>query len=149
VKTNAGRRRVNLNGALSALDHSAVVLDAETINTEAIIELCKALEAKHPYAKKIYIIMDNTRYNHARIVREYEKTSRIHILYLPPCAPNLNLIERLWKFFHKKVTYNTYHDTYEKFRDACLDFFRDMGQYQDELDSLLTENFHIIGARVS
>jgi transposase len=149
VKTNTGRQRVNLNGALSAKDHSAVVLAAETINVEAMIELFKALEALHPLSKTIHLIMDNARYNHARIVREYITTSRIQIHYLPPYAPNLNLIERLWKFFHKKVTYNTYYDTYEKFKTACLTFFTDMGQYQDKLDSLLVENFHIIGARVS
>jgi transposase len=80
---------------------------------------------------------------------EYVKTSRVKIHYLPPYAPNLNLIERLWKFFHKKTLYNHYYPTYLEFKTASLDFFENMHQYQDELDTLLTENFHIIGERVS
>lgn len=149
IKTNTGRQRINLNGALRLSDKSAVVLNAETINADAMIELFRALEAKHPEAKMIHVIADNARYNHAIKVQEYEKTSRVKIHYLPPYAPNLNLIERLWKFFHKKVTYNKYYEKYDQFKTTSLDFFKNMHQYQDELDTLLTENFHIIGEKVS
>lgn len=149
IKTNTGRQRVNLNGALNAKDKSAVVLSAETVNADAMIDLFKALEAKHPDAREIHLIMDNAKYNHARIVREYANGSRIRLHYLPPYDPNLNLIERLWKFFHKKTLYNRYHATFLEFKTASLDFFEKMGQYQDELDSLLVENFHITGERVS
>jgi transposase len=31
---------------------------------------------------------------------------------LPPYSPNLNLIERFWRFFHKKVTYNKYYEDF-------------------------------------
>jgi transposase len=149
IKTNTGRQRINLNGALRLKDKSAVVLDAETINADAMIELFRALEAKHPLAGIIHVIADNARYNHAIKVQEYEKSSRVKIHYLPPYAPNLNLIERLWKFYHKKVTYDKYYEKYDQFKSASLDFFKNMQQYQDELDTLLTENFHIIGERVS
>lgn len=149
VKTNTGRQRLNLNGALNGKDHTAVVLSEETINAEAIINLIKALEQKHPEAGKIHCIADNAKYNHAKIVTEYLKTSRVKIHYLPPYAPNLNLIERLWKFFHKKTLYNHYYPTYEEFKNTSLDFFKNMNQYSKELDTLLTENFHIIGQKVS
>lgn len=149
IKTNTGRQRINLNGALNAKDHSVVMQAAETINADAMVDLFKALEAKHPDATTIHVIADNARYNHAIKVREYEKTSRVKIHFLPPYAPNLNLIERLWKFFHKKVTYNTYHETYLQFKTASLDFFKNIDQHKEELDTLLVENFHIIGERVS
>jgi transposase len=149
IKTNTGRQRINLNGALNARDHSVVVQAAETINADAMVDLFKAVEEKHPDAATIHVIADNARYNHAIKVREYEKTSRVKIHFLPPYAPNLNLIERLWKFFHKKVTYNQYHETYLQFKTASLDFFKNIHQYKEELDTLLVENFHIIGERVS
>jgi transposase len=149
IKTNSGRQRINLNGALNARDHSVVVQAAETINADAMIDLFKALEAKHPHAETIHVIVDNARYNHAIKVREYEKTSRVKIHFLPPYAPNLNLIERLWKFFHQKVTYNQYHETYLQFKTASLDFFKNIDRHKGELDTLLVENFHIIGERVS
>ncbi len=60
-------------------------------------------------------------------------------------APNLNLIERLWKFFKKKILYNRYYESFEEFRNACEDFFSNPGRYQGDLRSLLTENFAITG----
>ena len=148
-KTNTGRQRINLNGALNLKDHSAVVLAEDTINADAMITLLEALEAKHPHAENIHCIADNAKYNHAKKVTEYLNTSRVHLHYLPPYAPNLNLIERLWKFFHKKVLYNKYYESFIEFKTASLDFFKNMHQYHQELDTLLTENFHIIGERVS
>ena len=114
-----------------------------------MIALFTALEEKHPLAPVIHVVADNARYNHAIKVREYEKTSRVKIHFLPPYAPNLNLIERLWKFFHKKVTYNRYYETYLQFKTASLDFFKNIHHHKAELDTLLVENFHIIGERVS
>lgn len=149
IKTNTGRERVNLNGALNVKDKSALVLPAETVNGSAMIELFRALEAKHQNAKNIHIILDNAKYNHSRMVREYVSTSRIRLHYLPPYAPGLNLIERLWKFFKKKTLYNHYYPTYREFKAASLDFFRTMSRHRAELDSLLTENFHITGECIS
>ena len=148
LETNSGRQRINLNGALNGKDHTAIVLSEETINADSMIKLIRALEEKHPEAEKIHCIADNAKYNHARKVTDYLAASRVVIHFLPPYAPNLNLIERLWKFFHTKVLYNTYYPTYDEFKTASLDFFKDMTRFKDELDSLLVENFHIIGERV-
>lgn len=149
LKTNTGRKRINLNGALNGKDHSAVVLAEDTINADAMITLMRALEEKHPHAEKIHCIADNARYNHAKKVTEYLVTSRVALHYLPPYAPNLNLIERLWKFFHEKVLYNTYYESFLAFKTATLDFFEHMDRYGAELDTRFAEHFHIIGERVS
>jgi transposase len=147
LRTNTGRTRVNLNGALNAEDHSVVVEEEETIDKHAAIRLFQALEAKHPTAETIYCIMDNARYYHAKDVREYEKNSRITMVFLPSYAPNLNLIERLWKFFHTSVLYNRYYEKRTDFQAAIHSFFKDVNdrKYAAELRSLLTENFQIIG----
>ena len=62
--------------------------------------------------------------------------------------PNLNLIERLWKFFKKKVTKNTYYSTFDEFYQAVVNFFKHFDQYHGELASLLAPNFEIIKARL-
>ena len=74
-----------------------------------------------------------------------KETSRIKLVFLPPYAPNLNLIERLWKFFKKQILYNRYFATFAEFQAACQEFFSNPSQYQGALRSLLTENFAIIG----
>nr|WP_261341688.1 transposase [Candidatus Kuenenia stuttgartiensis] len=60
----------------------------------------------------------------SKLVKEYLANSRIKIKFLPSYSPNLNLIERLWKFFRKKILYNKYYDTYEKFKNKCFKFFQ-------------------------
>ena len=67
---------------------------------------------------------------------------KIDLLYLPSYSPNLNLIERLWKFVKKKVLYSKYYSEFDMFKKAisnCLAHTHDT--YKDELDSLLTLKF--------
>ena len=65
--------------------------------------------------------------------------------FLPAYSPNLNLIERFWKFFKRQVLYNRYYETFEKYKDACRQFFARLDAYVPQLRTLLTENFEIIG----
>ncbi|MCP4264720.1 MAG: IS630 family transposase, partial [Candidatus Brocadiaceae bacterium] len=85
------------------------------------------------------------RYYRSKKVREYLKNSKIKLIFLPPYSPNLNLIERLWKYFHKIVLYNQYYETFDEFKKACKSFFRRIKRHKGELSSLMTENFQIIG----
>jgi len=142
LKSNCGRKRVNINGAVD-IDTLETVTDfTKSVNSQSTIRLLKKLEAKHPDAKKIHLIVDNATYYKSKLVKEWLKTSRIKLHFLPGYSPNLNLIERLWKFFKKKILYNEYYETYEEFLAACKNFFRCRTKYRDELRSLLTENFH-------
>jgi len=74
--------------------------------------LLKKIEKKHNQAKVIYIICDNAGYYRSKMVREHLEGSKIELVFLPPYSPNLNLIERYWKFFKKKVLYNQYYPTF-------------------------------------
>ena len=90
--------------------------------------------------------MDNARYNRSKKVDAYvKKHKRIRLMFLPSYAPNLNVIERLWKFFHEKTLYNTYYDTFKEFNTAVIDFFDTIDRYKGELRSRLTDSFQIIG----
>jgi transposase len=68
------------------------------------------------------IILDNARYNHAKEVIILADKLGIKLLFLPPYSPNLNLIERVWKFL-KKVLKNKYtpnfNDFVEKINNTC------------------------------
>ncbi len=63
------------------------------------------------------------------------------MVFLPSYAPNLNLTERLWKFFKKKVLYNQYHKNIQTFRSACINFFKHIDQYSDEITFLMSGGF--------
>jgi transposase len=145
VRSNTGRRRVNINGAIDLERLEPVVRFDETINTDSTIALFQQLEELNLAATWIYVICDNARYYRSKAVKKYLKDSRIKLVFLPPYAPNLNLIERLWKFFKKNVLYNRYYGTFEEFKAACETFFSNPRKYHRELRSLLTENFAIVG----
>lgn len=144
LATNTGRKRININGALDTQSMDLEIRIDESINAESTINLFKALENKNPKSKKIYVIADNARYYRSKKVAEFLQTSKVEILFLPPYSPNLNLIERFWKFFKKKILYNKYYDTYDKFYNTTLDFFKRIDEYQSELQTLLTNNFQIV-----
>lgn len=143
IKTNTGRKRVNLNGALNLENMEITVLNEETINSYAVMRLILKLEEKQPNGE-IYLIIDNASYNHSYLLQLFlDDHPRVHLKYLPPYSPNLNIIERLWRFFHEK-----HHDKYfEKFPDfekAVLTFFQNINQYNDELKTLLTDSFQTL-----
>ena len=101
--TVSGRDRVNFNGLLNAYDVTDVIaLDCECVNAESTKELYELALKKHPNAKNIYIISDNARYYHNKELQNWVEDNRIKQIFLPPYSPNLNLIDRLWKFLRKK-----------------------------------------------
>lgn len=149
IPSNTGRKRINLNGVIDAETHEVIVREDDSVNAQSTIKLFEAIEAKYDKAQNIYIIADNAPYYRSALVQDYLVFSRIKIEFLPSYSPNLNLIERLWKFFHKKMLYNQFYDTYDKFKNRCLSFFENIGKYKDELRTLLTDNFEIIGEQFS
>ena len=143
LKANCGRQRLNINGAINIETLEPVTGFYDTINADSTIDLFLKIESKHPDADAIYIIIDNARYYHSHLLKEALEGTKIKLKFLPPYSPNLNLIERYWKFFKKKVLNNRYYATFEEFREAAKSFFRKRKKYLPELQSLLTENFHI------
>lgn len=146
LKANCGRQRLNINGAIDIETLEPVTGFYDTINAQATIDLFGKIEAKHRDAKTIYIIVDNARYYRSRLLKQYVKGTKIKLMFLPPYSPNLNLIERYWKFFKKKVMNDCYYETFAEFRRACKSFFRKRRKYLPELQTLLAENFHIQAA---
>ena len=144
LKSNTGRQRLNINGAINIETMAAQIRFDETINAVSTVALLEQIAAAYPAAKKITVILDNARYYRSKVVAEYLQNSRIELMFLPPYSPNLNLIERFWKFFKKQVLYNQYYETFRQFKSACEDFFDDLENYHQQLRSLLTENFEII-----
>lgn len=79
-------------------------------------------------------------------MKEYLRNSKIKLAFFPSYSPNLNLIEQLWKFFKKKVLYNTYYATLDLFREACIYFFRNIDEFQSDIKRLMNQEFELIEA---
>lgn len=146
LQSNTGRKRVNLNGAIDIEQLEVVTEFGEAVNAQSTLALFKQIESRHPRARRIYIVCDNARYYRCRLVMEYLRGSKIVLIFLPPYSPNLNLIERLWKYFRKQILYNRYYERFGDFETACRSFFGRITEHATALRTLLAENFQIVGA---
>jgi len=145
IPTNSGRERYNVLGAYCTQTHEHLfILTEENINQDTVIDLLQQLRAKHPREAKLYLVLDRASYNRARRVHAEALALRITIKLQPPYSPNLNLIERLWKFMRKKFCKDKYRDTFAQFRAALDAFFADLDKYRNQLATLLTEKFELV-----
>ncbi len=117
----------------------------DSVDAESVCELLKALRTKHLSGELIHLFLDNARYNRSWKVKELACDLGIELIYLPPYSPNLNPIERVWKFFKKKVLYNRYYETKAEFDEVCLKFFKYIRKFKSELSTLVTDNFEVLG----
>ena len=149
LPTNSGRSRINIIGALNIGNLDVTVRQELTnVNSKSVANILLALLDKYPNAKNIHVILDNAGYNRAKIISVFKYT-RIKLMFLPPYSPNLNLIERLWRFFHNKVTKFKHYQTFAQFQAACKNFFDNIEQHRNHLKTLLVENFNIIKPNLS
>jgi transposase len=144
LKTNTGRARLNLNGVYNPENQEVIIREDEAINAESNIQLFEVVKERYKDADCIYIIADNARYNRSKRLQEYLKDSKIKMVYLPSYSPNLNLIERLWKFMRKKVINTIYYSEFKTFKEAILTFFETIGERKDELKSFIGTKLHLL-----
>lgn len=142
--TVSGRDRVNINGAINAMVVDEVhVVECQTVNAQSTKALYQKLIDNNREANAIYAITDNARYYKNTELNEWIKETKIKQKFLPAYSPNLNLIERLWKFLRKEVINKTFFRTKEEFKKAIMYFFDHIKDYKGKLENLMTLNFHI------
>lgn len=145
VFSNSGRKRINIIGAINAITYKPTTLITEdNCDKEMIKIFLEEIRKDYPDSDKIYIFLDNARYSRNYDVYEHAERLNIELMFLPPYSPNLNLIERLWKFLKKKLRKNKYYKTFKKFKKAIYEFFKNFEKYKPELKKLLTHKFEII-----
>lgn len=74
-------------------------------------------------ALPITVVLDNVRYQRCALVQTKADDLKIELLFLPAYSPNLNLIERWWKFVKNQCLYAKYHPDFSSFTTAierCL-----------------------------
>jgi transposase len=144
IKSPSGRNRFNVLGALNAITHELImVTNDKYINALCFCELlwdisCKCSNSNIP----ITLVLDNARYQKCKLVFYFAKLLDIELLYLPAYSPNLNIIERLWKFVKKKCLYSKYYSDFNTFKNSISECLRKTHtEHKKELSSLLTLNF--------
>jgi transposase len=138
----SGRKRFNVLGAIDAVTHELTTVCNDTvINAEAVGELLRKLAARYA-GLPLTLVLDNARYQRCVLVQQLARELRIELLFLPAYSPNLNLIERLWKFVKKECLSCRYYEDFARFKAAivkCLEGVE--GNHKEAMKSLLTLKF--------
>jgi transposase len=142
IPTPAGRKRVNILAALNAITHELVTVINDTyINSDSVCQLLRKIAALN-FMLPVTLVLDNARYQRCQLVQELAASLNIELLFLPAYSPNLNLIERFWKFVKKQCLYSKYYPTFGDFKEAILNcVYTATEEHKEELASLLTLKF--------
>ncbi len=150
VGVGGGRMRLNILGAYCPDDHE--YLDRrytdQNLNAQSLMELFTLMMAKHPETKHFRVYLDNARYQHAVVLREWIAAVQqgrgvvFDLKYLPAYSPNLNLIERLWKFLRREAL-QRWHPTFAAMQQAVAEVLDHLDRYEEQLATLMTERFHV------
>ena len=139
VRTFSGRQRYNVLGAVNFVTKKVHTVTNSTYITAT--EICQMLReiASEYTGKKIHIVLDNARYQKCDLVTTLAKELAIDLVFLPPYSPNLNLIERLWKFTKSKLRVKYYSDfkTFKEAIDSIIDATGTL--FKEQISKLLGE----------
>ena len=142
VRAASGRQRFNVLGAWDAVDRTlTTVTNTTVVNTETMCQLLRKVAAQDREGP-VTLVLDNAKYQRNDTVKALAAELGLELLFLASYSPNLNLIERLWRFTKRRAVYAKYHATFADFRAAIegvLD--RVPTTHADDLKSLMTLNF--------
>ncbi|WP_044732400.1 IS630 family transposase [Geobacillus kaustophilus] len=110
VPTFGHHAHVSVFGAVNVHDGDIVLHQTEAANAATFLDFLRLLKERHPN-RIIALVLDNARIHHARMGKDFlrEEGQCFHFLYLPPCSPQLNPIERLWKWLKDTMIANAFH----------------------------------------
>ena len=142
IRGGSGRKRYSVLGAWNAVTNELVrITTAGTVSSDTMCQLLRQIAALGLQGP-ITLVLDNARYQHCALVMNLATTVNIPLQFLPSYSPNLNLIERLWKFIKRDVLYGRHYNTFEEFSaaiDGCLD--KIPTKHREPLKTLMTHNF--------
>lgn len=144
LKSSAGRKRYNVLGAYSVQGTELITLTNDAyINSDTLVELLTTIRRRHP-DMSVTLVMDNARYQRCDKVMAKARELGIDLEFLPAYSPNLNLIERLWKFTKKQCLYNRYYESFCHFKMAIDDCLGKVGStFSEQVKTLLNPKFQL------
>jgi transposase len=148
IKTNAGRDHLNINGALNVASMRVTTLftpPRSGVNHEEVIKWFDAIQDEYVAVTRIHLVLDNARY-YKKAWRLYEARDdcRIVVHWLPAYSPNLNLVERLWRFLHRDIIGVKRRETLAEFESDVKEFFDNFEDYETVLRKFIGTEPHLI-----
>lgn len=150
LKATSGRQRLNIHVAFNLETSTLTWVEDLQISGETTRRLLEKLERDYSDKRIVHVFLDNARYHHAKALKPWlaRPECRIRLHFLPPYAPHLNAIERLWGVLHEHVTHNKCHPTFDGFVTAVLSFLsKTVPQKAHHWRETITDNFRVISPK--
>lgn len=143
VRTFSGRQRYNVLGAINFATRKVhTVTNTTYITATEICQMLTSLASEYA-GKKIHVVLDNARYQKCEAVTTLAHDLKIDLVYLPPYSPNLNLIERLWKFTKGKLRVKYYSD-FATFKDSIDSIIENTETvFKEQISSLIADKVQL------
>ena len=143
--TGSGRYRLNVYGAFDPVSNRLLSqYSSDNVNADYVVGFLWWLRSRHypDQSRRLHFVLDNARYQHCEWVRQTAESLNITLEFQPPYSPNLNLIERAWKYF-KKLVGRVHYATKEEFVAAIVNLLEttEEATHQECFKTLLTMNF--------
>ena len=148
IKTNTGRDRLNIHGALNVEDLDVTSRFSPTLNAQTTIEFFDQIQTKYAHLTSIFCIVDNAAYYKNKDVKLFlqNPACKLKLIFLPSYSPNLNYIERLWKFLKKYIIGVKYRQKFKEFEEDIGYFLNHTEKYHSELKPFIGTKLHLIEA---
>jgi transposase len=143
VRTFSGRKRYNVLGAIDFVSKKLTTITNDTYITS--IQICELLRklADEYTVIPLYLVLDNASYQKCNLVKDLAAELGITLVYIPPYSPNLNLIERFWKFTKGKLR-TKYYDDFMDFKNTIDTIVASSdNEFKHEVDKLITEKVQL------
>jgi transposase len=144
LPTPSGRQRLSVLGALDFVTKKLVTVSTHSyITATTVCELLQTLVTQNP-GIPLTLVLDNARYQRCQLVQSLAASLGVHLEFLPSYSPNLNLIERVWKFVKKEALSSHYYANFEEFTTGISTCIRDLGtKHRTAMTTLITRNFQM------
>jgi transposase len=144
IPAASGRTRINVLGAYDPIKNELIKrINRSYINSFEVIKLLEQIKSIY-LDQAITIVLDNAKYQRCNAVMEKAKALHIELLFLPSYSPNLNLIERLWRFVKKECLYSKYYKSANEFETAIVNCLREVNTgKRHKVKTLMTLKFQL------
>ena len=122
IPTYGKHEGVKLLGILDYETGAVYMEDQESYDAQVFLSFLGNVLKKYPTGN-IVMILDNAKIHHAKLLTGFLlENPRLHLEFLPPYSPNLNIIEELWGWLKSSVVNNVFFHTREEIRAAVHSF---------------------------
>lgn len=124
IKTPGGKQKKNITGAVDPKNGKVHAAFHEKLNATGFLRYLKRLLFRHDDLKKLYVVLDNARIHHAKLLKPFldRVKHKLELIFLPPYSPDLNPTELFWKYLRRTVTHNTFYEKFDDFEHTLRDF---------------------------